>query len=29
VLITESVEELPLKEGDQVRLVIEAIHVLP
>ena len=29
VLTTESVEELGLKPGDQVRLVIKAIHVLP
>jgi molybdate transport system regulatory protein len=29
VLTTESVEELGLKPGDQVQLVIKAIHVLP
>lgn len=29
VLTTESVRELELKPGDQVRLVIKAIHVLP
>lgn len=29
VLTTESVQELQLKEGDEVRLVIKAIHVLP
>ena len=29
VLTTESVQELNLKEGDTVRLVIKAIHVLP
>ena len=29
VLTTESVEEMNLKTGDQVRLVIKAIHVLP
>ncbi len=29
VLTTESVEELDLKEGDEVQLVIKAIHVLP
>ena len=29
VLTTESVEELGLREGDEVRLVIKAIHVLP
>ena len=29
VLTTESVEELDLKEGDEVRLVIKAVHVLP
>jgi molybdate transport system regulatory protein len=29
VLTTESVEEMNLKAGDQVRLVIKAIHVLP
>lgn len=28
VLTTESAEELGLKEGDTVRLVIKAIHVL-
>jgi molybdate transport system regulatory protein len=29
VLTTESVEHLDLKVGDEVRLVIKAIHVLP
>ena len=29
VLTTESVEELALKPGDEVRLVVKAIHVLP
>jgi len=29
VLTTESVEELGLNPGDEVRLVIKAIHVLP
>lgn len=29
VLTTESVEALDLKIGDQVQLVIKAIHVLP
>jgi molybdate transport system regulatory protein len=29
VLTTESVEELALKIGDEVALVIKAIHVLP
>ncbi|MDX9815808.1 MAG: TOBE domain-containing protein [Smithellaceae bacterium] len=29
VMTTESVEEMNLKAGDQVRLVIKAIHVLP
>lgn len=29
VLTTESVEELDLKAGDKVQLVIKAIHVLP
>lgn len=29
VLTTESVQALDLKVGDQVRLVIKAIHVLP
>ena len=29
VLTTESVEEMDLKVGDQVELVIKAIHVLP
>ena len=29
VLTTESVEELGLREGDEVRLVIKAIHVHP
>ena len=29
VLTTESLQEMGLKEGDQVQLVIKAIHVLP
>ncbi|MBC2665882.1 TOBE domain-containing protein [Novosphingobium flavum] len=29
VITTESVEDLDLKEGDQVELVIKAVHVLP
>lgn len=29
VLTTESLEELNLKDGDEVELVIKAIHVLP
>jgi len=29
VLTTESVEDLDLKIGDEVALVIKAIHVLP
>lgn len=29
VLTTESLEELNLKPGDQVELIIKAIHVLP
>jgi molybdopterin-binding protein len=29
VLTTESVDELGLKAGDQVTLVVKAIHVLP
>lgn len=29
VLTTESVEEMGLKEGDQVELIVKAIHVLP
>lgn len=29
VLTTESVKELALKRGDQVLLVVKAIHVLP
>ena len=29
VLTTESVRDLELKPGDEVRLVIKAIHVLP
>ena len=29
VLTTESLEELGIKEGDQVKLVIKAINVLP
>jgi len=29
VLTTESLEDLGLKEGDKVQLIIKAIHVLP
>jgi molybdate transport system regulatory protein len=29
VLTTESLEEMNLREGDEVELVIKAIHVLP
>jgi molybdopterin-binding protein len=29
VLTTESVEDMALKVGDQVKLVVKAIHVLP
>lgn len=29
VLTTESAKELGLKPGDQVRLIVKAIHVLP
>jgi molybdopterin-binding protein len=29
VLTTESVEDLGLKVGDQVELIVKAIHVLP
>ncbi|MFZ0426809.1 MAG: TOBE domain-containing protein [Acidobacteriota bacterium] len=29
VLTTESLQELGIREGDQVSLVIKAIHVLP
>jgi len=29
VLTTESAEHLDLKEGDELQLVIKAIHVLP
>ncbi len=29
VLTTESVEEMGLKVGDEIQLVIKAIHVLP
>lgn len=29
VLTTESVDDLNLKQGDEVQLVIKAIHVLP
>ena len=29
VLTTESVKEMGMKVGDQVQLVIKAIHVLP
>jgi molybdopterin-binding protein len=29
VLTTESLEELGLKVGDQVELIIKAVHVLP
>lgn len=29
VLTTESVQDLDLKQGDEVELIIKAIHVLP
>jgi molybdopterin-binding protein len=29
VITTESAEELDLKEGDEVELIIKAVHVLP
>ena len=29
VITTESVEELDLEVGDQVRLMVKAVHVLP
>ena len=29
VITTESVQELDLKVGDEVRLVVKAVHVLP
>ena len=29
VLTTESVQDMKLKEGDKVQLIIKAIHVLP
>ena len=29
VLTTESVEDLDLKVGDQVQLIIKAVHVMP
>jgi molybdopterin-binding protein len=29
VLTTESVEDMKLKEGDKVQLIIKAVHVLP
>lgn len=29
VLTSESLEDLALKEGDEVQLVIKAVHVLP
>ncbi len=29
VLTTESLEELDLKEGETVQLIVKAIHVLP
>jgi molybdate transport system regulatory protein len=29
VLTTESVQNLDLKVGDQVRLIVKAVHVLP
>lgn len=29
VITTESADELELKEGDRVELIIKAIHVLP
>jgi len=29
VLTTESVEDMALKVGDEVRLIVKAVHVLP
>ena len=29
VITTESLEELQLKEGDEIKLVVKAVHVLP
>ena len=29
VLTTESVDDLALKPGDQVQLIVKAVHVLP
>ncbi len=29
VITTESLDELDLKEGDEVQLIVKAIHVLP
>ena len=29
VLTTESLEELGIKDGDEVELIVKAIHVLP
>jgi molybdate transport system regulatory protein len=29
VITTESTEELDLKPGDEVRLIVKAVHVLP
>jgi molybdate transport system regulatory protein len=29
VLTSESLEDLKMKKGDQVQLIIKAIHVLP
>jgi molybdate transport system regulatory protein len=29
VITTESLEELGVKEGDEIRLIVKAIHVLP
>jgi hypothetical protein len=29
VVSTESIEDLDISEGDQIRLVIQAIHALP
>ena len=29
VLTTESLEEMDLKPGEEVRLIVKAIHVLP
>lgn len=29
VITTESVEELALKPGDEIKLIVKAVHVLP